>query len=338
MSNLLFNTSTFCVSGTPEKSSESFTPISLPQSSDLAQSRKTIRVPPGFDFINENGALPSRSTSELMNEEIVQQHDRYSSKSIESFSSDEIIKRPVQNQIFPFSPRFGGKYFSHDHYPRPYYRFRYRHFGQGYNRPKQFQKSAYILSSIKMKYFKELGAVEYTRGIYLIIRQYEPENSSQETCATLGLSKQWVRQLPYRFSHLYDILRTLPVLQQIPGIQDLNPYKLHVLKNLMKYVNEMEDDELVLLNIEPKGQTDRSQHYYPTANICLPGGGMETEDEFDWKRTAFREFEEETGFTLDEQNIQVIDQQKWNSFNREIMYIVLKINKLISKDISDGCC
>lgn len=328
MSNSFFNIPNFCVSGIPEKSSGPIVSPSLLQTGDISQARKTIRVPPGFAIIDQSSTFPLKSPRMMSNAELVLQHDKHSQKPIELSLPEDTSRLPVQNQI-PSNSRFSGKYFSHNP-PRPYYRFRYQHFGYGYRHRKQYQKSAYILSSIKTKYFKELGAIEYVKGICLIIRQYEPENSSRETCATLGLSKQWVRQLPYRFSYLYNILRSLSALESVPGIQELNPYKLHVLKSLMKYVNEIDDDELILLNIEPKGQTDRSQHYYPTANICLPGGGMETQDEFDWKKTAFREFEEETGFKLDEENIHLVDQQKMNGLDREAMYIILKINKLVS--------
>lgn len=302
MANSFFNIPNSCASDVSEKSLSSSCP-SLLQTSSIIQARKTIRPPPGFSSAEKN----------LLNIELVRQQSTENSL-------------PKQNQV-PFVPKF-NKYFSHDH-SRAYCHFRYRQFG--YGRRKQFQKSSYILSIIKADYFKELGAIEHVKGIHLITRQYEPENSSRETCATLGLTKQWVYQLPYRFNYLYSILRSLPALESVPGIQDLNPYKLNVLKSLMKYVNEIGDDELILLNIEPKGQTDRSQHYYPTANICLPGGGMEKEDESDWKKTAFREFEEETGFKLDENHIKLINQQKWNSLDREAMYIILKIEKLIPK-------
>jgi hypothetical protein len=325
MSNSFLNIPNLCVSGTPEKSSvvcpsfsllqddgnerpskpilrgTSFPPIPWEKSEGL---KPIIQPPPGFAPIPENSLTQLQTTKYIPTP----------NKNLKYF--------PPQNQNssgFGFYRSLSGKV-----YPRstPYHYMKYKHFTD--RRRKAFQKSAYIIASIRVEQFKELGAVEYVKGIHIILRQYEPANSSKETCAIVALSKQWIRQLPYRFSNLYNILRSLPILNSIPGIQELGPYKLHVLKNL-KYINSIDDNELILFNIEPKGQTTRSQHYYPTANLCLPGGGMETEDEFNWKKTAFREFEEETGFKLDETCVQLIDQQKWNGFDRESMYIVLKI-------------
>jgi hypothetical protein len=305
MSNSFFTIPNLCVSGTPEKSYEPSPSSFRLQDEDVAKLHKVVIPPPGFAPIDH---YPDQNSA-----------------SEKSCALNETL--PIQNQIVP---HFAGTYkpFSRMLYPRPsaYRYIRYRHFTD--RRRKIFQKSAYILASIRAEYLKELGAVEYVKGICVILRQYEPANSSRETCAIIGLSKHWVRQLSYRFSNLYHILRSLSALNNIPGIQDLSPYKLNVLKNLMKYINDLDDNELILFNIEPKGQTSRSQHYYPTANLCLPGGGMEAEDEFDWKKTAFREFEEETGFKLNEANVQMIDQQKWNGLDRESMYIVLKISQL----------
>ena len=55
--------------------------------------------------------------------------------------------------------------------------------------------------------------------------------------------------------------------------------------------------DLLLFNIEPKGEGYLEKHY-PEPRISIPGGGMEESDYRDFETCGLREFKEETGLDI----------------------------------------
>ena len=205
----------------------------------------------------------------------------------------------------------------------PFYRYvRYNHFSDRRNRP--YRKSAYVLAIVQPSFLTRLGATLVYEGIYLLPRVYDGTEAG-ETCAILGLSRAWTRHVSSPHSPLYDVLRSCEALAAVPGIADLSPYKLNVLRTMHKYINQIGDNEVILFNVEPKGENGRTQQTYPCANICLPGGGMEHKDEYSWERTAFREFGEEVGVRLRDDDIHVVGKHKFNFADRQAMFFVAKL-------------
>jgi hypothetical protein len=293
----------------------------IAQSRDLpepltAQDPSIPLKPPGFDtrpppgFGNPNSALDDH-TSRAFSPEIGLRFRRDSS------SQPIPLTRSPPN--FTLSHSFPP--------PRlPYYRYvRYNHFSDRRNR--SHRKSAYVLAIVQPDFLLRLGAAIIHDGIFLLPRVYDGTESG-ETCAILGLSRTWVRQVASPHSPLYEILRSCSALSTVPGIDDLSPYKLNVLRTMNKYINQIGDNEVVIFNVEPKGENGRTQQTYPCANICFPGGGMEHQDEYNWERTAFREFGEEvlpTGVKLSDEDIHVIARHRFTFADRQAVFFVAKL-------------
>lgn len=199
----------------------------------------------------------------------------------------------------------------------PYYKYtRYNHFFDRKRRP--YRKSAYMLAIVQQEFLIKLGAQMAVPGIYLLSRIYDGTDSG-ETCATVGLSKEWVRTIFTANSQLYEILKNCNMLNAVPGINDLSPYKLGIIKSMFCYISQMKNDELMIFNIEPKGAN------YPSANLCLPGGGMKYQDKFDLENTAFREFKEEVGISLTHNDVDILGKIKFNWPDMTSLYFIVRI-------------
>ena len=198
-----------------------------------------------------------------------------------------------------------------------------------YNQYKPLRKCAYVIAIVEPSAFASAGAEKIANGLYILPRTYDG-SSTGETCAVIGVNKKLVRDLFEKTSSVYETLKSHSVLKDVPGIQDLSPYKLNSLKCMLKFLYFVYDHELVLFNIEPKG-TAQNEHRYPSANICLPGGGMEPRDEYCWFRCASREFTEETGLELPPEgdDMKLISKQKFTFSDRQAMFFWMRSKKLI---------
>jgi hypothetical protein len=168
----------------------------------------------------------------------------------------------------------------------------------------------------------------YNNSLYILPRTYDG-TATGETCAIIGVSKRLINNLFEEENAMYELFKSHPDLVNVPGIEDLQPYKLFAFKCMLKFLYFLQDHELILFNIEPKGniQTERR---YPCANLCLPGGGMEIKDEYCWEKCAMREFTEETGLVPDE--FKLITKQRFTFTDRQSMYFWYKIKSFKQSD------
>jgi hypothetical protein len=186
-----------------------------------------------------------------------------------------------------------------------------------------------VIAAIDASLFAKAGAQSlrdgvYQDGVYILPRKYDGTPSG-ETCAIVGIARRHIRELFNQSGRIYNLLRGCPLLRDVPGIADLGPYKLGALKCMLRNLYFVLDSELVLFNIEPKGE-DGNEKLYPRANICLPGGGMEIQDDYSWERCALREFEEEVGVKLDKED-KLIARQRFTFQDRQAMYYWYRLTK-----------
>lgn len=190
--------------------------------------------------------------------------------------------------------------------------------------PHKNRKCGYVIASIDINTFVEKGAQELiSNTLYIMNRVYTGEPTG-ETCAIIGVNKRHIKSLFDNESLLYKMLKSCPQLVNVPGINELSPYRLISLKYLYKYMYFIYDRELILFNIEPKGD-NKNERLYPCANICLPGGGMETKDGQCFETCAKREFLEETGFEISSESAKLITKQKISFPDRQSMYFIYRL-------------
>lgn len=242
-------------------------------------------------------------------------------------SSNRNLETPVQNAVQREMPRL----------PSGYRFTRYKHFGghqQDSRRPYRYhwRKSAYCMAMVKVADFMGLGAQMVDTGFYALLRTYDASPTG-ETCAILGLSAHLVPQLLKPKSELYTMIKTCPLFANVSGLELLRPYNLHPLGYTIHNLWMLRSDEVLLLTLEPKGQDGKHRHQYPTANICLPGGGMERGDNLVWERTALREFSEEVGVTLDPREVSIMSSSKINLIDRQAMYFWIRVHSLSSEPV-----
>jgi hypothetical protein len=274
-----------------------------------------IFPPPGFEEKVDN----SHSTNGNILKLAISIFGHFDGKNLtpfKRFDHKREFTRPYVYAQFPHSYPTYTKPFPHS------YKYeRYNHFSDK-NRA-HYRKSAYAVAIVTNEFLIKIGAVKIEDGIYVAIK----DNSAltQETCAIIGLSKSYAEQLLSPNSSIYNILTQCPQLQSIAGIKDLSPYRLDILRHTGKTFEDVNQDEFVLFNIEPRGENNRDKIQYPYPNICLPGGGMEPKDHKSWEKTLFREFEEEVGIKLQLKDIEIIEQRESNMFRRNAMYFWLRI-------------
>lgn len=165
------------------------------------------------------------------------------------------------------------------------------------------KKCSYYLAIInREKFIKEFKAEKISNSnIYIIKKDYDG-SSTGETCAVIGFDK-WdtLTLLSDNSANVLDIIKNSTVLQDIDSIDKLS---INLVQNTIKYFsfqidNILKDDDLLLFNIEPKGQTRRQLKFYPTPNLSIPGGNMEKEDDLSIEKCGEREFYEETGINIE---------------------------------------
>ena len=181
-----------------------------------------------------------------------------------------------ENEII--STKFGGK---------TYYYFP----------PEQIKRCAYIIAIYPLDNFLKNGGEYLFTGVYYIPKIYDGEPTG-ETCALLGIKREYVSELFNDQSIFMNQLRTSIDLQYIPGIKELSTK--YISNSLSKFINcfdACDKSNIILFNIEPKGEGYLSRSY-PEARITIPGGTMEKNDNMDYQVCAYREFFEETGITI----------------------------------------
>lgn len=163
------------------------------------------------------------------------------------------------------------------------------------------KKCSYFLAIIKIDKFKELGAQKLKdTNVYFIERKYDG-SSTGETCAVIGFNKyDTISLLNDDDNNIVHKIKKSDELKHIDLIEELST---RLIENTVKYFSVLisdllDKDELILLNIEPKGQTRRQLKFYPTPNLSIPGGNMEYEDEWSIEKCGEREFLEETGIDI----------------------------------------
>jgi hypothetical protein len=187
------------------------------------------------------------------------------------------------------------------------------------------RKCSYVISVIEPVLFTSLeGHWIIENEIGFIPRKYDG-TSSGETYGLVAFSKRKLVDLQNPESQTWTLLRKSDVLKHVPGIDGLQARGLQALKWLSKFLYFVYDRELILFTLEPMGGI-----FYPSANLCLPGGGMESDDGYDWEKCAKREFLEETGIVIpeDKTKAKLITKQAFNLPDKFAMYFLWKIKSL----------
>lgn len=163
------------------------------------------------------------------------------------------------------------------------------------------RKCSYFLAIINKNKFVSLGAERISNtNVYFIERKYDG-SSTGETCAVIGFNKNDALSL------LQDdeksVLHTLKSCKELKHIESIDKLSRNLIENTIRYFSILiqdllDNNDLLLLNIEPKGQTKRLLKFYPNPNLSIPGGNMESEDGWSIERCGEREFYEETGINI----------------------------------------
>lgn len=167
------------------------------------------------------------------------------------------------------------------------------------NSPKK-NKSAYILALVHKQDFIDIGAKPIQQDVsYFIPRQYSPDGSPYyETCGILGLKANCYHALNNQSSVILRRIKESHLLSDVQSIENITAKKIATpLSRFDPFLRSQDEEILLLFNIEPKGVGIFSR-IYPFPQITLPGGTMEPQDEDDFLRCAFREFQEETGLDI----------------------------------------
>lgn len=168
--------------------------------------------------------------------------------------------------------------------------------------------------------FKGCQLINDSSDIYVILKKYDG-TCKNEVSALIGIPFKYFSDC----DSLLNILRKSKSLENIPGINELAFYKLNVLKYVEKY---MDDDSLILFTIEPSGIAPDGREY-KTANLCLPGGGLELSDK-NLIECARRELFEETGINIPRKTYISLTKQYFNirSSNKLTKYFVVDFSDL----------
>jgi 8-oxo-dGTP pyrophosphatase MutT (NUDIX family) len=172
-------------------------------------------------------------------------------------------------------------------------------------------KGGYILSIIEPYYFITFGAqlISMTQPVYYIPKVYTGGDPNHETCALVGIRVQDWTDLLTDDSQLIRNLRKCSQLSYIQDIIKLTSY--HLVDNISKFKDkfkQMEPTDLILLNIEPRGN-GHLEKKYPVPRLSIPGGTMEKIDSNSFEQCAFREFKEETGLDITHNYISICQEQ-----------------------------
>jgi 8-oxo-dGTP pyrophosphatase MutT (NUDIX family) len=158
------------------------------------------------------------------------------------------------------------------------------------------RKNSYLLAIIDKKKFVELGASPIVENeLYFIKKEYDGTNTG-ETVAVIGISKNFLK-------NIHETIKLIKTSEKLSYIEDIdkitfscsNVYVIDYFKDL---ILEQSNNQLYILNIEPKGQNITQLKFYPNPIISIPGGNMEIEDRLCFEKCAHREFVEETGIDI----------------------------------------
>lgn len=184
--------------------------------------------------------------------------------------------------------------------------------------PKPFRvyKSGYILALVNKKHLLEIGVNKIEEiEIYYKLMDYNgtPEG---ETCALLGIPKRYWKDCLSDDNIILRFIQTSPYFSHINMIE--NCTMKHIVDQLQKFSPFLEratEDECLLFNIEPKGE-GKYETQYPVPRICIPGGGMEEDDQNNFENCAFREFKEETGLDIKDSVI-IVSSEKYKRTKKQ---------------------
>lgn len=215
--------------------------------------------------------------------------------------------------------------------------------------------SAYIIAITNQEFMLNMGAIvlDPIMNIYYVKRHYDGTPTG-ESCGLIGVPRQYISDLFNTHSKLYGILRTSPILKYIYGIETLSPYNLSHLQTIISIYTSMQkqptqpqpqpqpqsitDNDIFLFNIEPKGINELA-NIYKTANICIPGGGIENNDDGDYCKCACREFKEETGIDITLNKHKMINIKTFIDRRRHKAYFVVHItSESTTKSIVNNAC
>ncbi len=160
---------------------------------------------------------------------------------------------------------------------------------------KNVRRSAYLVCVLKKQILLDMGAKELSKDLCYIVKPYDELNTGQK-CAIIGVSRDWISSLFDTSSQneMIQSIKNSSDFEEITGIQFLDNSKIAgILHNFISCFNEILQDECVVFNIEPAGK-GKLKRIYPCAKITIPGGSMETVDNYSFEECAIREFKEET--------------------------------------------
>jgi hypothetical protein len=160
------------------------------------------------------------------------------------------------------------------------------------------RKGSYIMAIMPISSFmKQKDATLLDCGIYFIKKEYDG-SPNNETCALLGVPLRCVTEFLDENGSFVKSIRNERELQYIKDIRNLSVRYIQTpISKFKVFFRGEEENNLLLFNIEPKGEGD-FERLYPEPRITIPGGGMEDKDSRDFEKCAIREFKEETGLDI----------------------------------------
>ena len=185
---------------------------------------------------------------------------------------------------------------------------------------KKTSKSAYIIALVSRMNFIEYGAIRLTNNrkitpyeIYTILRRYDG-SPDHETEALVGIPIRYWNELLLTDSEFLQYLRSANELLHILDLHNLGMNYIndplfrfrYAFKDIM---SEYNPDDLILLNIEPRGVGGRLERSYPIPLLTIPGGRMEAIDNQSFERCGLREFREETGINIEDNHVRLCDEK-----------------------------
>jgi hypothetical protein len=160
------------------------------------------------------------------------------------------------------------------------------------------RKGSYIMAIMPISSFiKQQGAKKLNSGIYFIKKEYDG-TPTKETCALIGVPLNMVMDFLDENGQFIRSIREEEELQYIKDINNLTiKYIQTPISKFKLFFRRESQYDLLLFNIEPKGE-GRFEKHYPEPRISIPGGGMEDADSKDFETCGLREFKEETGLDI----------------------------------------
>jgi len=151
-------------------------------------------------------------------------------------------------------------------------------------------------------------------------KEKENENENENTQRT---------KLKLQNTLILEKLRETKELAGLPGLATLSFLNSEeiILEAVEKYLY-LPDNAILLFTIEPSGYGDNGC-FYPTANICLAGGGFNPGIDRDIYDVATRELHEETGIELSRELFISLYKHSW--VIEDTSYYVLDLRNFFSK-------